>query len=69
MEEMDFTCLSNKQMNMIIKGYNRLKKKVKVKNQHNHVISSSDEKIIPQYHENNINNIDYSNIHHWLMKE
>ncbi len=29
--EIDFTCLSNKQMNMIIKGYNRLKKKVKVK--------------------------------------
>lgn len=62
--EIDFTCLTNKQMNMMIKGYNRLKKK-----QHYHVISSSDEKIIPQYHENNINNIDYSNIHHWLMKE
>ena len=67
--EIDFTCLTNKQMNMMIKGYNRLKKKVKVQKQHYHVISSSDEKIIPQYHENNINNIDYSNIHHWLMKE
>ena len=32
MEEIDFTCLSNKQMNMIIKGYNRLKKKEKYKN-------------------------------------
>ena len=67
--EIDFTCLTNKQMNMIIKGYSRLKKKVKVKKQHNDFISSSDEIIIPQYHENNINNIDYSNTQHWLMKE
>ena len=68
MEEIDFTCLSNKEFQMIKKGYNKNKikkrktiEKVKPENQ------------LLQYHENN--NItyqyhnSYSNTHHWLMKE
>lgn len=68
MKEIDFTCITNKQMNNIIKGYNRLKKKVKVEKQTNYFISSNDN-IISQSNKNNINNIDYSNVHNWLMKE
>ena len=65
-EEIDFTCLSNKQFQMIKKGYNKIKKlktieKVKTENK------------LLQYHDNNniihTYNIDYSNTHHWLMKE
>ncbi len=65
--EKDFTYLSNKQMNMIIKGYNRLKK-VKIEKHRNSCIPPSDA-TIQQYHEINVINNDYSNTQHWLMKE
>ena len=65
--EIDFTCLSNKQFQTIKKA--RMKKRKTIIN---------NEKVKPEnqilkYHENNniiyTYNNDYSNTHHWLMKE
>ncbi len=62
--EIDFTCLTNKQFQTIKKGRRRkvIKNNEKVKT----------EIQLLQHHENmilNTYNNNYSNIHHWLMKE
>ena len=65
MEEIDFTCLSNKQFQTI--------KKARMKKQKYTINNVKTENKLLQYHENkNIIytcNNGYSNIQHWLMKE